>query len=123
MRRPRRSSACVTALRDCVVLLAGYARSLPAAELALHHLVQFGHYAALGSQGPHDPALSRQVSIALTTIVQEWNELGRRSHNQIASLVARVNNGYGMHPAVQAWAEAHTLGETLRVAVFIAPED
>ena len=117
------ASACVPALRDCIILLAGYPRSLPAAELALHHLVQIGLYAASGSEGPRDPVLSRIVSIALTTIVQEWQLLGRRSRNLIASLLARVNDGYGARPAVQAWAEAHRLGDTLRVAVFLAPED
>jgi hypothetical protein len=61
--------------------------------------------------------------MALATVVQERNELGRQWHNLIASLVARVHQGYRTHPAVQAWAEAHALGETLRVAVFLAMDD
>jgi aminoglycoside phosphotransferase family enzyme len=61
--------------------------------------------------------------MALATVVQERGELGRQSHNRIASLVARIHQGYRTHPAVQAWAEAHALGETLRVAVLLATVD
>ena len=115
--------ACVTALRSSILLLSRYARSRPAAEHALRHLVSFGLYAATGGQGPHAPELSRHVSMALAAVVQERGELGRQSHNLIASLVTRVHRGYRTHPAGQAWAEAHALGETLCVAVFLAMED
>ena len=96
---------------------------MSAAELALHHLVEFGHYYAIGSQGTHAPALSRQVSIALATVIQERNALARRSRNMVTSFVAQVHRGYRTHPAVQAWAEAHALGGTLRVAVFLTMDD
>ena len=96
------ATACVHALRDSILLLGGYSRSRPAAELALHHLVRFGQYAATGGQGPHASELCRHVSMALTAVVQERSDLGRRSHNLIAFLVARVHRGYRAHPAVQA---------------------
>ena len=61
--------------------------------------------------------------MTLATVVQERGDLGRQSHTLISSLVARVHRGYRTHPAVQAWAEAHALGEALRVAAFLAVED
>ena len=109
--------------RTCIILLAGYPCSLPTADLALHRLVQIGIYAASGSEGPRAPALSRTVSVALSAIIQEWQHMGQRAHNSIASLVARVTDGHGAHPAAQSWAEARQLADMLRVEVFLAPDD
>ena len=112
----------VNALRGCILLLSQFTRSRPAAELALRHLLCFGHYAATGDR-PHDPKLSWHVSLALTAVVRKHNELGRQSRGDIAPLLARIHQGYRTHPDVQAWAAAQSLEEALRLAVCLGTVD
>ena len=111
-----------TSLRGCALLLSQFARSGPAAELALRHLLCFGQYAATGDR-PHDPKLRWHVSVALTAVVREHNELGRQSRGGIAPLLARIHQGYRAHPDVQAWAAAQTLEEALRAAICLSTVD